>query len=446
MFYKDELSQFLSKRPKSHKLWNKSVNVLPGGISHNIRNLGLPLIEAFPVFIQAAHDAYLIDVDGIEYVDFWNGHYAMILGHCHSAIKRVLKEQLQNGWHFGTVIENQEIFAEKLINDNKKGVEKVRFCTSGTEATMYASRLARAYTGKRIIAKAKMGWHGANDTLFYDVKYPFTGRESPGILSGEEAGVFTFDINAESVTELIRKNAKDLAAIIIEPVLGGGGGFPLETDFLRILREETEKKDVMLIFDEVITGYRFSYGLFQNQLDIIPDITTMGKIIGGGMPIGAIGGKQEIIEQANPTIADRVWIGGGTFSGNPLAMTAGLETLDILQSSSSDYQRINKAGSTLHRELNKYFTDEKLHLVATGYKSIIFLHVLSNWIEDPTPENIVELSDKKKEALTHLALLNRNVTSQHGLGVLSFAHSEEHLHDVQKIIEEIAPQITQASF
>jgi glutamate-1-semialdehyde 2,1-aminomutase len=427
VFYKAELNNFLSKRPRSHLLWKKSVNVLPGGISHNIRNLGLPSIDAFPVFIQSAHDAYLVDVDDIKYLDFWNGHYAMILGHRHPAIKRVLQAQIDDGWHFGTVTENQQKLAEKLIGDNRRGIEKVRFCTSGTEATMYATRLARAFTGKRLIAKAKMGWHGANDTLFYDVRYPFTGQESPGILSNEEA-------------------VNDLAAIVIEPVLGGGGGFPVDKDFLKMLREITEEKGIILIFDEVITGYRFSYGLYQNQLNIIPDLTTMGKIIGGGMPVGALGGREEIIEQANPELQNRVWIGGGTFSGNPLSMAAGLKTLEILNNSSSEYQRINKMGSTLHRQLNTYFKDEKLNLIATGYKSIVFLHVLFKLVENPSPNDIVAFTDKKREALTHLALLNRNVTSQHGLGVLSFAHSKEQIQTVQKNIEEIAPQISQTSF
>ncbi len=446
MFYKEELNNFLSKRPRSHFLWKKSIKVLPGGISHNIRNLGLPSIKAFPVFIQSAHDAYLVDVDNIEYLDFWNGHYAMILGHRYPAIERVLQEQIGRGWHFGTVTENQTKLANKLIEDNKKGIEKVRFCTSGTEATMYATRLARAFTGKRLIAKAKMGWHGANDTLFYDVRYPFTGQESPGILSNEEAGVLTFDVNTSNISDLIKQNANDLAAIVIEPVLGGGGGFPVDKDFLKILREMTEDRGILLIFDEVITGYRFSYGLYQNQLNIIPDLTTMGKIIGGGMPVGALGGREEIIEQANPELPNRVWIGGGTFSGHPLAMTAGLKTLEILSNSSSQYQRINKMGSTLLNELNTYFIEEKLNLITTGYKSMIFLHVLLKLVEDPSPNDIVELTDKKREALTHLALLNRNIIGQHGLGVLSFAHSEEQIQIVQKNIEEIAPQISQTSF
>jgi glutamate-1-semialdehyde 2,1-aminomutase len=386
-----------------------------------------------------------VDVDNFEYVDFWAGHYSMILGHRHPEIERVLKEKLENGWHFGTVIEEQENFAERIISDNTKGIEKVRFCTSGTEATMYATRLARAFTGKKSIAKAKMGWHGANDTLFYNVKFPFTGKESPGILSEQEAGVLTFDLNIEDTQTLIRGNAKDLAAIIIEPILGGGGGFPVSFDFLRMLREETEENDILLIFDEIITGYRFTYGLFQNQINIIPDLTTMGKIIGGGMSIGAVGGKREIMEQANPEATNRVWIGGGTFSGNPLSMAAGLKTLDILKKSSSDYHRINKYGNSLLKNLNRFFKDEKCQLTATGYGSLVFLHVLTKLIDNATPNEIVGMADKKLEALIHLALLNRNITSQHGFGVFTFAHSKDQVESAQQKIEEIAPLVTQTS-
>lgn len=446
MFYQEELKEFKRKRPNSMKLWERSINVLPGGVSHNIRNLGLPSINAFPVFIRSSHDAYLEDVDNIEYVDFWAGHYAMILGHRHPEIERVLKEKIENGWHFGTVTEDQENLAERIISDNSKGIEKVRFCTSGTEATMYAIRLARAFTGKKIIAKARMGWHGANDTLFYNVRYPFTGQESPGILSEQEAGVLTFDLDIESTQNLIRKYAKALAAIIIEPILGGGGGFPVSNDFLRMLREATEENDILLIFDEIITGYRFVYGLFQNQINITPDLTTMGKIIGGGMPIGAIGGRREIVEQANPETANHVWIGGGTFSGSPLSMAAGLKTIEILKNSSSDYHRINDYGNSLLKNLNRFFDDERCQLMATGYGSLVFLHILTEIIENATPNEIVGLADKKREALTHLALLNRNITSQHGFGVLTFAHSKHQIQSVQQKIEEIAPLVTKESF
>ncbi|MFX0170469.1 MAG: aspartate aminotransferase family protein [Candidatus Hodarchaeota archaeon] len=443
MFLKNELETFVKARVKSQELWKRS-KVLPGGVSHNIRNLSLPLVDAFPVFIRSANGAHLYDVDGIEYTDYWMGHFAMILGHNHPVIQKVLQEELLNGWHFGTTHENQVKLAETLIRDNPS-IEKVRFCTSGTESTMYATRLARAYTGKRLVLKAKMGWHGPNDTLFYNVKAPFTGEESPGILPEDQAGVITFNpYNYDATQKLIQTYANDLAAVIIEPVLGGGGGFALDMEFLKLLREETEKHDILLIFDEVITGYRFLYGLFQNDIKIFPDITTMGKIIGGGLPIGLVGGKDEIIEQANPQIKNRVWIGGGTFSANPLSMVAGLSTLKLLENMDQEYKNLNQDGMELQTKLNNFFNEEKVNLVTTGYKSILFLHVTTKFLEDPNPNEIVKHSDNKKEAYLSLTLLNRNITGMHGVGALSLVHTSDHIQKLYDAIIEVAPPISKA--
>ncbi len=441
-FFKEELRKYIQARPKSQSLWGRSVQALPGGVSHNIRSLGLPSIGAFPVIIKSADGAYVSDIDGIKYTDYWQGHFAMILGHRHPVIQEVLQEKLAYGWHLGWQIEDQIKLAEALIYDNPS-IEKVRFCTSGTESTMYASRLARAFTGKRIILKAKMGWHGPNDTLFYDVKSPFTGKESPGILHEKEAGVVTFNpFDYYASEKLIQTHAKSLAAVIIEPVLGGGGGFSVDIEFLKLLREETEKNDVLLIFDEVITGYRFNYGLYQNSIGVLPDITTMGKIIGGGMPCGAIGGHDDIIEQANPQLKNRVWIGGGTFSGNPLSMAAGIKTLELLKKSENDYYRINQLGDSLRNDLNNYFKEHNLNFIASGTKSIIFLHGTTKPIEDIDPNRIIDITDIKKETWLSLALLNRQFTGMHGIGSIVFQHNQEHLQKLKVAIEEIAPPIS----
>lgn len=311
---------------------------------------------------------------------------------------------------------------------------------------MYASRLARAFTKKRIIAKAKLGWHGANDTLSYDIGSLIGGEFPPGLLKAEQAGIMTFEINNESTFDIIKENADNLAAIILEPVLGGGGGFPVELEFLRRLRDKTEQYDILLIFDEVITGYRFTDALFQNELKVIPDLTTMGKIIGGGMPIGAIGGRKDIIEQSSPEMENQVLIGGGTFSGYPLSMIAGLKTLEILKKSHKDYLRINQEGDILLKNLNHFFSEEKLPIIAIGNKSIVLLHVLSKWIEQPSMREIIEFKDKKREALLQLALFNRSISGLHGLGSISMAHTHENIVQIQKVVEEIAHPVSQSNF
>ncbi|MFX1506263.1 MAG: aspartate aminotransferase family protein [Promethearchaeota archaeon] len=439
---KEEVEIYHRHRPKSKQLWKKALKTLAGGVSHNIRNFGLPAIGAFPSFIQSAEGAKLKDLDGNEYIDCWNGHFAMILGHNHPKVQKVLEERSKCGWHFGTNTEDQIKLAETLIRDNQ-GLEKIRFCTSGTEATMYASRLARAFTKRRLIAKAKLGWHGANDTLFYDVGGLIGGKDTPGILDQDEAGIVTFPINSDEIFDFIQRNGSDLAAVILEPVLGGGGGFPVDIDFLKKLREETEDCGALLIFDEVITGYRFSYGLLQNDLQIFPDLTTMGKIIGGGLPIGAVGGQEEIIALATPQTQNQVLIGGGTFSGYPLSMVSGLKTLDLLKGS-KEYQRINSEGTKLRQELDRFFQEGKLPIIAAGFKSIIMLHIMSKWVDQPTIKEIIELTDRKRESLLQLALFNRGVVGLHGLGSLSMAHTQSQVSQLEEIVKEIATPVTQS--
>jgi glutamate-1-semialdehyde 2,1-aminomutase len=445
MFIKNELEIFKEKRPKSKELWKKALKNLPGGISHNIRTFGLPSIGAFPVFINSSRGPYLTDIDENEYIDCWNGHFAMILGHNHPEIQETIMQNLTTGWHFGTNTEYQVNLAEVIIKGNP-GIEKMRFCVTGTEATMYASRLARAFTKRRLIAKARLGWHGANDTLTYDVGSLIEHYHPPGLVDSDKAGIITFEINNEDTFDLIKNNSDNLAAIILEPLLGGGGGFPIDHDFLKRLREVTVRYNILLIFDEIITGYRFTNSLYQNELKILPDLTTMGKIIGGGFPIGAIGGREDIIDQSSPESMNMVLIGGGTFSGYPLSMIAGLKTLEILKNSHNEYDRINKAGNILLNNLNQFFDEEKLSIIAKGYKSLIMLHAMSKYNENPSMRNISQFKDIKKEALLQLALFNRNISGLHGLGSISMAHTEEHITQIQDVVKEIAHPVSQSSF
>ncbi len=445
MFIKEELQFYEKNRPKSKEIWKKALETLPGGISHNIRTFGLHLIGGFPVFINSGDGPNLKDIDDNEYIDCWCGHFAMILGHNPPEIRERVKEYLAYGWHFGTNTEYQVKLAETIIKSNP-GIEKIRFCVTGTEATMYASRLARAFTKKRLIAKAKAGWHGANDTLSYDIGGLKSVELSPGLLKAEQAGIKTFEINSEEIFHIIKENSNELAAIILEPVLGGGGGFPADPEYLKRLREETERNGILLIFDEVITGYRFTNSLFQNELGVIPDLTTMGKIVGGGFPIGAIGGRKEIIDQSSPDAVNQVLIGGGTFSGYPLSMIAGLKTLEILNNSQKEYSRIGQEGDRLLNNLNQFFNEEKLKIIAKGHKSIIMLHALTKWIEQPTMREIFEFKDRKREALLQLALFNRNISGLHGLGSISMAHTHENVAKIQEVVEKIAHPVSQSEF
>ncbi|MFW9879808.1 MAG: aminotransferase class III-fold pyridoxal phosphate-dependent enzyme, partial [Candidatus Thorarchaeota archaeon] len=214
--------------------------------------------------------------------------------------------------------------------------------------------------------------------------------------------------------------------------------------FLKRLKEDAERYGILLIFDEIITGYRFTDSLFQNKLGVIPDLTTMGKIIGGGMPIGAVGGRKDIIDQSSPDVPNQVLVGGGTFSGYPLSMIAGLKTLEILKKSHQDYDRINQEGDLLLNNLNRLFKETKSQLIAVGYKSMVIIHALSKWIEQPSLQDIFLFKDRKREALLQLALFNRNISGLHGLGSISMAHTHENIQSVQKVIEDIAKPVSQS--
>jgi len=280
--FSDEYTQ---KTSRSKKLFERAMKVMPGGVCHNIR-----YFPPYPLYIdgqKGAKGSKIYDVDGNELIDFWMGHYTMILGHAPPFIN-ALKEQLEYGTHWGIVNDLQVELAE-LVNKLVPCAEMIRFGVSGTEATMYAVRLARAYTKRRIIAKVEGGWHGGNTDLSVAIHQPYDKPDSAGLLS--EATKYTIGLpfnDIEVTSQILRKHKDDLAAVIIEPVVGAGGFIPAEKDYLKALRELTEEFDGELIFDEIITGFRLALGGAQEFYGIIPDLATFGKILGGGMPIGGI--------------------------------------------------------------------------------------------------------------------------------------------------------------
>ncbi|MHA2253127.1 MAG: aspartate aminotransferase family protein [Candidatus Kariarchaeaceae archaeon] len=433
-FLEDEVKEFRKNHKRSELLWERSKKALAGGVSHNIRNFGLPLVGGFPIFITKANRNTVTDIDGHDYVDYWGGHFSQLIGHNDPRIREVVENRLQKGWHPGMVIEEQTSFAERII-ENSPSVEKVRFCTSGTEATMYATRLARSYTNRKMVAKAKLGWHGANDTLFYNVSFPYLGRDTPGIHPINDAGIITFDINSEATFDQLKRYKNELAAVIIEPVLGGGGGITVSEDFLKQIREITEEYGIVLILDEIITGYRYHYGLYQDIIGIKADLTTMGKIISGGFPVGVIGGNNDILNLADPTQEETTLIGGGTFSAFPLSMAAGLKTFDILENSTRDYERINKLGENALIKLNKIFQGSNSNFIAVGKGSMVFIHSIDDLSSGQPINESITNKNREAESLLQLSLLNRNFIGYHGLGGLNFCHVKD---DIEKTIQAIS--------
>jgi len=413
------LKSYESKTSKSKRLYERAKKVLPAGVSYFIR-----FFEPYPFYVSHAHGSKIIDVDGNEYIDFWMGHYTHILGHNPASIRKAVRDQLERGTHLGVCHELEIALAEQVVK-MLPSAEMIRFTNSGTEASMYATRLARAFTGKSKVVKFEGCWHGGYDALQVAVKPPLDVPETSGI--PEEALMHTMvaPFNDIEATREKTKNQK-IAAFILEPVLGSGGGIPAEKEFLEELKELSCEKDALLIFDEVITGFRLSPGGAQEYFNVIPDLTILGKILGGGFPIGGIAGKREIMERLDATRYKRpqLCFHGGTFCANPITTTAGLTMLKQLEDGSV-IRQLNKRCAKLRRQLREIFEDQKIRAQITGEGSLFQTHFTDEKIRDV---RIASREDKRRRDDYYMNLMANGVFFLPGkLGALSKAHTEADL-------------------
>ncbi|MFX1487342.1 MAG: aspartate aminotransferase family protein [Promethearchaeota archaeon] len=431
-----KFEEYENMTPTSKKLYEKSKKLLPGGVSHNIR-----FFRPYPFFTSKAQGAYLWDEDGNKYIDFWMGHMACILGHAHPAVVKAIKEILPSGIHWGTVNKIALRLAEK-VNAVVPCAEMVRFCNSGTEATMYATRIARAFTDRTTVIKMEGGWHGGNTDLMIGVGPPYNKPDTVGLPYRISDCIKLVPFNdIPNSMEVLRSVGDKLACVIVEPVLGAGGVIPADREYLGMLREITRDLGALLIFDEVITGFRLSLGGAQQHYGIVPDMATLGKILGGGAPIGAVVGKKEIMEMAAPVEREdnKVWIGGGTFSMNPLTMSAGLATLEFLQGNPNIYYRIEKLGEEVRQELDNIFVKYGVVAKTSGIKSLFAIHFLKRLIELRNPRQYLGFVDREKEAEYYLRLLKHGVFFLPGhSGSISCAHSEEEIERLLEATKEVA--------
>jgi glutamate-1-semialdehyde 2,1-aminomutase len=425
---------YRQKTALSENLFKRAKEVMPGGISHNIH-----YFPPYPFFIKKTKGSKFWDVDGNEYVDLWMGNYTHILGHRPSVVVQAIKKQLREGIHWGLVFEKQVEWAE-LIRALVPSAEMVRFCCSGTEATMYAVRLTRAFTGKRTILKIAGGWHGANPDLSKSIKAPYEREESLGLLPELElyTKVIFFNDLSQSI-EVIQQNRGDLAGIILEPVILEGGFTPATKEYLQMVRSETKRLGALLIFDEVISCFRVALGGAQERFNISPDLTTLGKIVGGGLPVGALVGKREILEKTSPERRgnkwERVLIGGGTFSAHPLTATAGLAMLKYLRDHAMEvYPTLEARGKKLREGLREAFHREGMNVIVTGIGSLFQPHFpLQQGVTLDSPHAIYRFTDiEKREIEFRIRMLTKGVHVMHGGGALSIAHSDQ---DISKIID-----------
>jgi glutamate-1-semialdehyde 2,1-aminomutase len=330
---------------KSSDLFAVAKTLMPGGVSSPVR-----AIRPYPFYTAHASGSQITTVDGSSVIDCCMAYGPLILGHAHPQIRKAIEAQLKNGWLYGTPSPLEPAFARMVTGDHK-GMDMVRFVSSGSEATMAAIRLARGYTGKQDIVKIEGGFHGAHDGVLVKAGSGATTMgipDSAGIPADIVAHTRQVPYNDPDALESVLAGTTDIAALIIEPVLGNIGPVLPQDNYLHEIREITRAHDVLLIFDEVISGYRVGIGGAQALYGVQPDLTTLGKIIGGGLPIGAFGGRRDIMELVAP---QGPVYQAGTFSGNPLSLTAGIATIEWLHSHHMIYHDLNEKTRALEESL-----------------------------------------------------------------------------------------------
>ena len=403
----------------SRELFSQSSRLFPGGVNSPVR-----YYEPYPVFMKKGEGSTIYDVDEKPYTDFCLAFGPLILGHSHPEIVSAVRSAVGNATSLGAPTEN-EIRLGSMITAAVPSVKKMRFTNSGTEATMHALRLARGFTGRNIILKMEGGFHGSHDyaliksgsgTLTFGT--PSSQGIPPEVSRTVVVGQYN---NPGSIEEIFRKYGKDIAAVITEPIMGNAGVIKPEKDFLAFLREITISHDSLLILDEVITGFRFGFRGYQDIAGVSPDLTTMGKIIGGGFPIGLFGGRDDIMDKISPV--GPVYE-SGTFSGNYVTMAAGIAALKQLKN--MDYQGLEARSEMFEKALGENLPHhEKFAVSRFGSIFQIFLG-----IDHPgSYDEVIKADSRKFMKMFHL-LLKKGVymaPGQFETNFISFAHSKEDL-------------------
>ena len=365
-------AEYEARTPRSRELYERGKAVLPGGTTYHIR-----FYKPYPAFIARAKGPLVWDVDGNTYDDYWMGHGTHILGHAPDFVLERVREAAARGTHLGYLHELLVDYAE-LLTKVIPGAEMVRFCNSGTEANMYALRLARAYTGRKVVVKMEGGWHGAYDALHVGVGGPpYDVPESLGLPEEAIANTRVVPFNdLEAVERLLRR--EEVAAILLEPVMGAAGCLEPEPGYLKGLRELADEHGALLIFDEVITGFRLAPGGAQEFFGVKADLVVLGKIVGGGFPgAGAFLGPAEVMElldHLKHPEARRRSAHGGTFTGNPITLSAGHALVSHLATHRRLYDALNSLWERVRDRLNALGHEHGLPVHATGAGSLIGLH------------------------------------------------------------------------
>ena len=418
---------------KSESLFNEAVNFIPGGVNSPVRAFGS--IGEAPRFIERADGAYMTDVDGNKYLDYVCSWGPMILGHNHPEILKSVLDACKDGLSFGAATRKEVEMAE-LICEIVPSIEMVRMVNSGTEAVMSAVRTARGYTGRNKIVKFMGCYHGHSDAMLVKAG---SGVMTSGVpdSAGVPAGCTEDTLSAiyndlESVNALFQEMGKDIAAIIVEPVGANMGVVPPSEGFLKGLRELCDKYGSLLIFDEVITGFRLALDGAQGFFGVKPDLTTFGKIIGAGMPVGAYGGRKEIMEMVSPVGAVYQ---AGTLSGNPVAMAAGLAQLHILKDHPEIYTNLNAMGDWFYAEIDNILKETNANCTINHVGSLGCVFFTENPVDNyasAKTSDTAEFARYCKYMMGHGIYL---APSQFEAMFLSAAHTKPELEQTMEIIK-----------
>jgi len=421
---------------RSQELFEEAQRYLPGGVDSPVR--AFKAVGGTPPFIIRGQGSRIFDADGNEFIDYVCSWGPLILGHSHPQVVDALKQAVERGTTFGASTE-LEITLAKMISAAIPSIEMIRFVNSGTEATMSALRLARAFTGRDKIVKFAGGYHGHADGLLVKGGSGLATLSLPnsaGVPASYAQSTLVAPYNnTEAVTQLFQHYPKEIAAVIVEPVAANMGVVPPKPGFLDGLRRLTSNYGTLLIFDEVITGFRVAYGGAQTIYGITPDLTCLGKIIGGGLPVGAYGGRREIMEMIAPT--GPVYQ-AGTLSGNPLAMTAGINTLQVLNGPDV-YERLERASSQLEEGIAKATHSLDFKLNGSRFASLLTIFFTDNPVLD---YESVSRADTALFSRFFQQLLIQGIywpPSQFEAAFISMAHSDK---DIQYTIEAIERAIS----
>ena len=443
--------EYRKKHKKSEAIFEEASRVLVRGGSHNLR-----LFDPFPFYDVRSSGSRVTDADGNVYIDFWQGHFANILGHNPQVVLDALVDYFEKGQGLTTGFPGilQRELARVILR--QIGAEKIRFTTSGTLATMYAVMLAMAYTKRNLVMKAGGGWHGAHPYLLKGITTYRNGlnlTESAGLPDGASSVTVVTRFNdIADLEEKFKEYGEGLACFIVEPFMGAGGFIFGKKEYLQRARDLSRKYGTLLIFDEVVSGFRFHPGGIQSLYGVQPDLTVLGKAIGGGMPVSAVAGKEEVMALCRPDAKaeEKVKFEGGTFSAHPASMLAGLTFLNyLIEHEKEIYPKIGKMGEKVRKGAEEIFGAHGFRVRCTGYpdagiqySSCVGIHFLcQNLDKIDSPEQVwnPDISDfELREKIFKLAMLQEGINVFHGFGAISTAHSEADIQASLEAMEKIA--------